>query len=80
MGGGGARLVPGAVLEDEAGGGGAQHACQHACCVGHPQQHAAVPRADVLRVVRSNRVNQKWNMWLTAALRLLVVQVGGSST
>ena len=38
-------LVPGAVLQDEAGGGGAQHARQHARCVGQPQQHAGIPAA-----------------------------------
>ena len=45
-------LVPGAVRQDEPGRGGAQHAGQHAGRVGQAQQHAAIPRPDVLRAPR----------------------------
>lgn len=51
-------LLPRAVLQDEAGGGGAQHARQHARRVAQPQQHAGVagPNVGVVGVEATLRV------------------------
>lgn len=46
-------------MQNDAGGPRAQHPSEHASRVGHPKQHARVPRRDILMIGVQPRVAER---------------------